>query len=55
MNTQPDDSDQIAPSDQVSDSKAMPFGREEFLTSVAPLILRWALAVTILSAPLGWH
>jgi hypothetical protein len=55
MNTQPDDSDRIAPSDQVSDSKAMPFGREEFLTSVAPLILRWAVAVTILSGLLGWR
>jgi putative oxidoreductase len=32
------------------DSKAKSFGREEFLTSMAPLILRWALAVTILSA-----
>jgi len=50
MNAQSDDSDQIAPSDQASDLKAKPFGREEFLTSVAPLILRWALAVTILSA-----
>jgi putative oxidoreductase len=40
----------VAPSDQASDLKAKPFGQEEFLTSVAPLILRLALAVTILSA-----
>ena len=50
MNAQSDASDQNAPSDQASASKAKPFGGEEFLTSVAPLILRWALAVTILSA-----
>jgi hypothetical protein len=50
MNAQSDDSDQFASSDQASDLKAKPFGREEFLTSVAPLILRLALAVTILSA-----
>jgi putative oxidoreductase len=50
MNAQSDDSDQFASSDQASDLKAKPFGQEEFLTSVAPLILRLALAVTILSA-----
>ena len=40
----------VTPPDQMSDSKAKPFGQQEFLTSLAPLILRWALAVTILSA-----
>ncbi len=50
MNPQSDPSHRIAPSDQALGSKAKPLGREGFLTSVAPLILRWALAVTILSA-----
>jgi putative oxidoreductase len=50
MNAQSDASDQSGPPDEVPASKTKPFGREEFLTGVAPLILRWALAVTILSA-----
>jgi hypothetical protein len=50
MNAQSDAFDEFAPSKRGSSSKAKPFGRKQFLTSVAQLILRWALAVTILSA-----
>jgi putative oxidoreductase len=50
MNAQSDASDQIGPPDEVPASKTKPFDREKVLSSVPPVILRWALAVTMLSA-----
>jgi putative oxidoreductase len=51
MNTHSDVSDgPPAPSNNFPGFKANAFVREGFLASVAPVVLRWALAATILSA-----
>jgi putative oxidoreductase len=51
MNTHSDDSDRPPDLPNISsESNAKTFPREEFLARLAPWVLRWALALTILSA-----